>query len=81
MKIVDVCGFYSETGGGVRSYVHHKFDAARKAGHDLMVIAPGEASYVQETRGGRIAWVKEPAHCHSTPTTGVSWEAARSSRS
>ena len=60
MKIVDVCGFYSETGGGVRSYVHHKFDAARKAGHDLTVIAPGETSHVQETRGGRIAWVKSP---------------------
>jgi alpha-1,6-mannosyltransferase len=60
MKIVDVCGFYSETGGGVRSYVHHKFDAARAAGHDLTVIAPGETSRIEETRGGRIAWVKSP---------------------
>lgn len=60
MKIVDVCGFYSETGGGVRSYVHHKFDAARAAGIDLTVIAPGETSRVEETRGGRIAWVKSP---------------------
>jgi alpha-1,6-mannosyltransferase len=60
MKIVDVCGFYSETGGGVRSYVHHKFDAARAAGHDLTVIAPGDTSRLEQTRGGRIAWVKSP---------------------
>ena len=60
MKIVDVCGFYSETGGGVRSYVHHKFDAARAAGHDLTVIAPGAETRMEEMRGGRIAWVKSP---------------------
>ena len=60
MKIVDVCGFYSETGGGVRSYVHQKFDAARAAGHALTVIAPGADTRVEETRGGKIAWVKSP---------------------
>jgi alpha-1,6-mannosyltransferase len=60
MKIVDVCGFYSETGGGVRSYVHHKFDAARAAGHDLTVIAPGADSRIDAFRGGKIAWVKSP---------------------
>ncbi len=60
MKIVDVCGFYSETGGGVRSYVHHKFDAARGAGHELTVIAPGAESRIEQTRGGKIAWVKSP---------------------
>ena len=60
MKIVDVCGFYSETGGGVRSYVHQKFDAARVAGHDLTVIAPGAESRIQAFRGGKIAWVKSP---------------------
>ena len=60
MKIVDVCGFYSETGGGVRSYVRQKFDAARAAGHDLTVIAPGAETRTEEFRGGRIAWVKSP---------------------
>ena len=60
MKIVDVCGFYSETGGGVRSYVHHKLEAARAAGHELTVIAPGAESRVQDVAGGRIAWVKSP---------------------
>jgi len=60
MNIVDVCGFYSETGGGVRSYVHHKLDAAARAGHDLTVIAPGAEDRVEPRRGGRIAWVKSP---------------------
>ena len=41
MKIVDVCGFYSEAGGGVKSYVRQKFEAARRHGHELIVIAPG----------------------------------------
>ncbi len=60
MKIVDVCGFYSETGGGVRSYARHKLEAARAAGHDLTVIAPGAESRIEATGGGRIAWVKSP---------------------
>lgn len=60
MKIVDVCGFYSERGGGVRSYVHQKFDAARAAGHALTVIAPGAESRVVDFRGGKIVWVESP---------------------
>ncbi len=60
MKIVDVCGFYSEKGGGVRSYVHQKFEAAKAAGHDLTVIAPGAESRVEATRGGKIVWIASP---------------------
>lgn len=60
MKIVDVCGFYSETGGGVRSYVRQKFDAAHRAGHDLTVIAPGARDSVEARRGGRIMWLAGP---------------------
>ena len=60
MKIVDVCGFYSERGGGVRSYVRQKFVAAANAGHDLTVIAPGPSTHVELVEGGRIAWVKSP---------------------
>lgn len=60
MKIVDVCGFYSETGGGVRSYVRQKFDAAHRAGHDLTVIAPGAENKVEARRGGRVRWIASP---------------------
>jgi len=61
MKIVDVSGFYSETGGGVRSYVAQKFEAAARGGHDLTVVAPGVGDGVEERRGGRIVWLANPA--------------------
>ena len=40
MRVVEVAEFYSPTGGGVRSYIDRKFDAAAAAGHELFVIAP-----------------------------------------
>ncbi len=60
MRIADVCGFYSDTGGGVRSYVLQKFEAAHHAGHDLTVIAPGARTTVETRRGGRIVWLASP---------------------
>lgn len=60
MKIVDVCGFYSEAGGGVKSYVRQKFEAARRHGHELIVIAPGAETRRQPVEGGQIAWVASP---------------------
>jgi alpha-1,6-mannosyltransferase len=60
MKIVDVCGFYSETGGGVRSYVLQKFEAALRHGHELVVVAPGAEDRVEPRPGGRIVWVGSP---------------------
>jgi len=61
MKIVDVCEFYSETGGGVRSYVDRKLDVAAEHGHALTVIAPGATSRVEQRRGGKIIWVEAPS--------------------
>ena len=60
MRIVDVNGFYSDNGGGVRSYVRQKFAAAEAAGHDLTVIAPGPSSRVQPMAGGRVVWIESP---------------------
>lgn len=60
MKIADVSGFYSETGGGVASYVRQKFAAAAAAGHDIVVIAPGRETRTERRLGGKIAWVKSP---------------------
>jgi len=60
MKIADVSGFYSETGGGVASYVRQKLDYAARHGHEVVVIAPGAESRVEERAGGRIVWVKSP---------------------
>jgi len=60
MKIVDVSEFYSPTGGGVRSYVDHKFEAAAKSGVGLTVIAPGVEDRIEPRPGGRLLWVATP---------------------
>lgn len=54
MRIVDVCAFYSPSGGGVRTYVDAKLKAAAKAGHELIVLAPGERESVTQVRPGAI---------------------------
>jgi alpha-1,6-mannosyltransferase len=60
MKIVDVCEFYSPTGGGVRRYINQKLALAGKFGHDLTVIAPGAETRTEAAHGGTIAWIKSP---------------------
>lgn len=60
MKIVDVAEFYAELGGGVRTYVNHKLAAAARAGHELVVIAPGPQDAEEARLGGRVRWVKGP---------------------
>ena len=61
MRIVDVCGFYAEQGGGVRSYVRQKLAAAAEHGHHVSVIAPGVADRVESVAGGRVVWLASPA--------------------
>jgi alpha-1,6-mannosyltransferase len=41
MHIVDLCEFYSDRGGGVRSYLERLGRAARASGHTLTIVAPG----------------------------------------
>src|SRR5690606_10661896 len=60
MKVVDVNEFYAERGGGVRTYVNAKLEAARALGHELVVIAPGPEDRAEERLGGRVVWVKGP---------------------
>lgn len=60
MKIVDVCEFYSPTGGGVRRYINQKLAMADRFGHQLTVIAPGAETRMEQAHGGTIAWVKSP---------------------
>lgn len=61
MRIVDVCEFYSPTGGGIRTYVDRKMQLLAEAGHELIILAPGPEDR-EEVRGsgGRIKWVKAP---------------------
>jgi alpha-1,6-mannosyltransferase len=58
MKIVDVAEFYSERGGGVRTYVRQKLAAGARAGHDVLIIAPGAADAEETVDGGSIRWVR-----------------------
>lgn len=55
MRIVDVCAFYAPQGGGVKTYVERKLKAGAKAGHEVIILAPGARSAVLPTGGdGRI---------------------------
>lgn len=60
MKVADVSAFYSEQGGGVRTYVHQKLAASARLGHEVVIIAPGRENREDTHPGGRIVWVKAP---------------------
>ena len=59
VRIVDVCGFYSPHGGGVKTYVDRKLRAAHQYGHDLTVIVPGEADGLRQV--GPRSWLRSIA--------------------
>lgn len=61
MRIVDVCAFYTPHGGGVRTYVEAKLNAARRWGHEMIVLAPGERHEVIERGpGARLVTIPSP---------------------
>ncbi|MFC7048061.1 glycosyltransferase [Emcibacter nanhaiensis] len=60
MKLVDIAEFYSDQGGGVRTYIQQKLAAAKVAGHDCLIIAPGPETREEQRDGGRIQWVEAP---------------------
>lgn len=60
MKIVDVADFYAPRGGGVKTYIHQKLRAAHRAGHRLVVVAPGPTDRTEALEGGVVRWVKSP---------------------
>jgi alpha-1,6-mannosyltransferase len=60
MKIVDVCEFYSPTGGGVKRYIDQKLAFAPRFGHQLTIIAPGKRNRREARHGGEIIWLKSP---------------------
>ena len=60
MKIADIAEFYSEQGGGVRTYIRAKLAASARAGHETVIIAPGAVNKEDHLPGGKIVWVKAP---------------------
>lgn len=61
MKIVDVSAFYAPNGGGVRTYAERKLVALPRAGHEIVIVAPGPVTRT-EVRGpaARIRWLRSP---------------------
>jgi alpha-1,6-mannosyltransferase len=60
LRIVDVCEFYAERGGGVKTYAHEKLAAGARLGHEVVILAPGESEGEREAFGGRIVTIPEP---------------------
>jgi alpha-1,6-mannosyltransferase len=60
MKIADVAEFYSEKGGGVRTYILQKLEAGAREGHEIVIIAPGPENREEIRLGGKIVWVRAP---------------------
>jgi alpha-1,6-mannosyltransferase len=54
LRILDLCEFFSDRGGGVRSYLEKMGKAAEKAGHALTVLAPGKAHQVSRHSGMKL---------------------------
>jgi alpha-1,6-mannosyltransferase len=61
MRIVDVAAFYSPEGGGVKTYIDRKLKAGPESGHEILIIAPGDADRIEE-RGpnARIQFLDQP---------------------
>jgi alpha-1,6-mannosyltransferase len=75
LRIVDVNEFYSPTGGGVRTYVDRKMAILAEQGHELIVVAPGRETRVEERPGGgRVHYLKS-ASMPFDANYGLFWEA------
>jgi alpha-1,6-mannosyltransferase len=60
MKLVDVAEFYSDLGGGVRTYMLEKLAAGARMGIETVIVAPGATDREEQRNGGRIVWIKSP---------------------
>ncbi|MBX3226378.1 MAG: glycosyltransferase [Labilithrix sp.] len=52
MKVLDICDFFSERGGGVRSYLGELASEGAKRGHEITVVAPGPRDADDALPGG-----------------------------
>jgi len=75
MKLVDINEFYSDFGGGVKTYVRQKLDASAALGWETTIIAPGPADRREKVNGGEIIWVRAPA-LPPDPRYHVFWKSA-----
>jgi alpha-1,6-mannosyltransferase len=59
MRIVDVCAFYSDQGGGVKTYVRHKMLAAPTHGHEVIIVVPAAQAGTE--------WISDRARIEYVP--------------
>lgn len=61
MHIVDVCGFYSPEGGGIRTYINQKLRLAEQLGQEITILAPGAQDATQViSPSARIVTIASP---------------------
>lgn len=61
MRIVDVCGFYTPYGGGIRTYVEQKLAMAERCGQDITILAPDAEYNIREVSpSARIVGLPSP---------------------
>ncbi|MES1182503.1 MAG: glycosyltransferase [Myxococcales bacterium] len=60
LRILDLCEFFSDRGGGVRSYLERMGKAAENAGHTLTVVAPGKAHGISRHSGMKLVRYAAP---------------------
>lgn len=61
MRIVDVCGFYTPFGGGIRTYVEQKLAMAERLGQDVTILAPDAEYNIREVGpSARIVGLPSP---------------------
>lgn len=61
MRIVDVCGFYTPHGGGIRTYVEQKLSMAERFGQDITILAPDADYNIREVSpSARIVGLPSP---------------------
>ncbi len=60
MKVIDIAEFYTDLGGGVKTYINQKLEAGRRLGHEVIVIAPGRKRGEEERLGGKVIWIPGP---------------------
>ncbi|MBS0255092.1 MAG: glycosyltransferase [Proteobacteria bacterium] len=61
MRIVDVCAFFTPHGGGVKTYIEQKLALGPSLGHEIVVLAPGDAYKISERGpGARLITLPSP---------------------
>jgi len=60
LRIVDLTEFWSERGGGVRTYLTHMLREGTASGHEVTVVAPGPRAETTELNGGRLLRIPGP---------------------